>query len=59
MVVAEELADELEGLVEEYADLGTRGPEIVEAILTVYFRSGVDHVAHIRELIIRRCEEDL
>lgn len=59
VAVSKELVDELEGLVDECADLGARGSEIVEAILTAYFRSDVDHVARVRELIIRRREEDL
>jgi len=59
VAVAEELVDELEGLVDESADLGARRSEIVEAIVTAYFRSDVDHAARVRELIIRRHEEDL
>lgn len=54
VAVAGELIDELEGLVDESADLGARGSEIVEAILTAYLRSDVDHAARVRELIIRR-----
>jgi alkylhydroperoxidase/carboxymuconolactone decarboxylase family protein YurZ len=59
VTVAEELADELEGLVDECADLGASRSEIVEAILTAYFRSDVDRAARVRELIIRRREENL
>ncbi len=59
VAVSEELVDELEGLVDECADLGASRSEIVEAILTAYFQSDVDHVARVRELIIRRREEDL
>ena len=59
VAVAEELVDELEGLVDESADLGASRSEIVEAIVTAYFRSDVDHAARVRELIIRRREEDL
>ena len=59
VAVAEELVDELEGLVDESVDLGASRSEIVEAIVTAYFRSDVDHAARVRELIIRRREEDL
>ena len=54
VAVAGELIDELEGLVDESADLGASRSEIVEAILTAYLRSDVDHAARVRELIIRR-----
>ena len=59
MAVEEELVGELEGLVDESADLGARCSEIVEAIVTAYFRSDVDHAARVREFIIRRREEDI
>jgi metal-responsive CopG/Arc/MetJ family transcriptional regulator len=59
MAVAEELVDELEELVDECTDLGAFRSEIVAAILTAYFRLDVDHVACVRELIIRHREENL
>lgn len=59
VAVAGELVDELDKLVEECADLGASRSEIVEAILTAYFRSDVDHAARVRELIIRRRKENL
>ena len=59
VAVAEPLADELDDLVEECADLGASRSEIVEAILTAYFESDVDHVARVRELIIRRRKGNL
>ena len=59
VAVSDELVDDLDELVEECADLGARGSEIVEAILTAYFRSDVDHAARVRELIIRRRKGDL
>lgn len=59
VAVSDELVDELDELVEECADLGASRSEIVEAILTAYFRSDVDHVARVRELIIRRRKGNL
>ena len=56
---AEPLAHELDDLVEECADLGTRGSEVVEAILTAYFESDVGHVARVREVITRRRKGNL
>jgi len=58
VAVAEELVDELEGLVDESADLGASRSETVEAIVTAYFRSDVTHTARIREFIMRRREKD-
>ncbi|MFC4986207.1 hypothetical protein [Saliphagus infecundisoli] len=54
VALPEELVDELEELVDECADLGASRSESVEAILTAYFESDVDHVARVREIIIRR-----
>jgi len=59
VAIAEPLADELDDLAEECADLGASCSEIVEAILTACFESDVDHVAHVRELIIRRWKPNL
>jgi metal-responsive CopG/Arc/MetJ family transcriptional regulator len=59
VAVAGELADELDELVEECADLGASRSEIMEAILTAYFQSDVDHAERVRELIIRRRKENL
>jgi metal-responsive CopG/Arc/MetJ family transcriptional regulator len=59
VALPEELVDELEELVDECADLGAPGSEVVEAILTAYFESDVDHAARIREAIIRRRKGDL
>ena len=59
VAVSDELVDELDELVEACADLGASRSEIVEAILTAYFRSDVDHAARVRELIIRRRKENL
>ena len=59
LAVSDELVDELDELVEECADLGASRSEIVEAILTAYFKSDVDHAARVRELIIRRRKGNL
>jgi metal-responsive CopG/Arc/MetJ family transcriptional regulator len=59
VAVTPEVVDELDELVEEYADLGAHRSEIVEAILTAYLQSDVDHVTRVRELIIRRCKGNL
>ena len=52
--VAEELVEELDELTDECVDLQASRSEVVEAILTAYFQSDVDHEARVRELIIRR-----
>ena len=59
VALSEELVDELEGLVDECADLGASRSEIVEAVLTAYFKSDVDHTARVRELVIRRRKGNL
>jgi hypothetical protein len=41
-------------VTEECVDLQASRPEVVEAILTAYFQSHIDHEARVRELIIRR-----
>ncbi len=52
--IADELVEELDELTEECVDLQASRSEVVEAILTAYFQSDVDHEARVRELIIRR-----
>ena len=52
--VAGELVEELDELTDECVDLQASRSEVVEAILTAYFQSDVDHEARVRELIIRR-----
>ena len=59
VAVSDELVDELDELVDECADLGASRSEIVEAILTAYFRSDVEHATRVRELIIRRRKGNL
>ena len=57
--IADELVEELDELTEECVDLQASRSEVVEAILTAYFQSDVDHNARVRELIIRRRKETL
>ena len=52
--IADELVEELDALTEECVDLQVSRSAVVEAILTAYFRSDIDHEARIRELVIRR-----
>lgn len=54
IAVADEIVSELESIHEACADLDASRSEIVEAILTAYFQSDVDHTARVREMIIRR-----
>ena len=57
--IGDELVEELDELTEECVDLQASRSEVVEAILTAYFQSDVDHKARVRELIIRRRKETL
>ena len=50
--IADELLEELDELTEECVDLQASRSEVVEAILTAYFQSDVDHKARVRKLII-------
>lgn len=59
VAIIPEIVNELDELVEECADLGASRSEIVEAILTAYLQSDVDHVTRVRELIIRRRKDNL
>ena len=52
--IADELVEELDELTEECVDLQASRSEVVEAILTAYFQSDIDHEARVRELVIRR-----
>lgn len=58
VAVSDELVDELDESVEECADPGAPGSEIVEGVITAYFKSEFDHAARVRELIIRRRKEN-
>ncbi|MEF8852054.1 MAG: ribbon-helix-helix protein, CopG family [Haloarculaceae archaeon] len=57
--IEDEIAREVDELVEECADLGATRSEIVEAVLTAYLESDVEHGSRVRELIIRRRKGDL
>lgn len=52
--IDDEIVHEVDELVEECVDLGASRSEIVEAVLTAYLRSDVDHISRVRELVIRR-----
>jgi len=52
--ISDELVEDLDDLTEQCVDLQVSRSEVVEAILTVYFQSDIDHEARVRELIIRR-----
>ena len=52
--ISDELVEELDDLTEQCVDLQASRSEVVEAILTAYFQSDIDHEARGRELIIRR-----
>jgi metal-responsive CopG/Arc/MetJ family transcriptional regulator len=54
-----EIACEIDELADECADLGASRSEIVEAILTAYLESDVEHSSRVRELIIRRRKGNL
>lgn len=54
IAVDEDLATEVDELVDDCDDLGASRSEIIEAILTAYVRSDADHSERVRELIIRR-----
>lgn len=54
VAVTPKVVGELDKLVKECADLGASRLGIVEAILTAYLQSDVDHVTRMRELIFRR-----
>ena len=52
--IDDEIVHELDELVNESADLGASRSEVVEAVLTAYLESDVQHGSRVRELIIRR-----
>jgi len=52
--IADDLVEELDELTEQCVDLQASRSEVVEAILTAYFQSDIDHEARVRELVIRR-----
>jgi metal-responsive CopG/Arc/MetJ family transcriptional regulator len=52
--IADDLVEELDELTEQCVDLQASRSAVVEAILTAYFQSDIDHEARVRELVIRR-----
>lgn len=50
--VSTEIVEELDGLVEECADLKVSRSEIIEAILLAYLRTDADRVKKTRQLVI-------
>ena len=54
IVVAAEIAREVDELVAGCDDLGASRSEIVEAILTALVQSEANHAERVREIIIRR-----
>ena len=54
IVVAAEIAREVDELVAECDDLGASRSEIVEAILTAFVQSEANHAERVREIIIQR-----
>ena len=59
VAVDEDIASEVDKLVDECDDLGASRSEIIEAILTAYIRSDSDHAKQVRKLIIRRRKGEL
>ena len=57
--VEDDLVEELDELTEQCVDLQASRSEVVEAILTAYFQSDIDHEARVRELVIRRRKNTL
>ena len=57
--IADDLVKELDELTEQCVDLQASRSEVVEAILTAYFQSDIDHEARVRELVIRRRKKTL
>ncbi|KXA97273.1 transposase [candidate division MSBL1 archaeon SCGC-AAA259I14] len=57
--IDENLVKELDKVVESSEYLHASRSEVVEAILTAYFRSDVNHEKKARELIIRRRKNKL
>ena len=51
VAVDEEIAREVDELVDECDDLGVSRSEIVEAILTAFVQSETNHVERVREII--------
>lgn len=54
VAVSEDVAREIDDLTGECEDLGTTRSEVIEAILTAFVQSEINHTNRVRELIIRR-----
>ena len=54
VTIDEELRKELDKIVGESEYLDLSRSEVVEIILTAFFKSSVDHTKKVRELIIRK-----
>lgn len=57
--IDDNLAKELDMIVDGSEYLHVSRSEVVEAILTAYFKSDVDHEKRVRELILRKRKEKL
>ncbi|KXA95337.1 transposase [candidate division MSBL1 archaeon SCGC-AAA259I07] len=54
VTIDEKLTKELDKIVEESEYLDLSRSEVVEAVLTAFFKSSVDHAKKARELIIKK-----
>lgn len=54
VTIDEKLTKELDKIVEESKYLNLSKSEVVEAVLTVFFKSDLDHTKKARELIIKK-----
>ena len=52
--IDQKIVQKIDGMVQESSDLKATRSEMVEAILTAYFRSRIKHSEKARELIIAR-----
>ena len=52
--IDQKIVQKIDGMVQESSDLKATRSEMVEAILTAYFRSQIKHGEKARELIIAR-----
>jgi len=59
MTVGEEIVQEVDELVAECDDLGASHSRVVEAILTAFVQSELNHAKRVREIIIRKRKDTL
>jgi len=52
--ITDDLVEQLDELTEQCVDIQASRSKVVEAILTAYFQSDIEHEERARELIIRR-----